>query len=100
MSWSACRCGCGFDELNPVLKKWVESNDLVSYVNSACRCSAHNKAVGGVVNSDHLTGNAVDLQLSITEFNFLPFVYEHFYVKVISAGAIHVSYRKPGRKYE
>ena len=30
-------------------------------VNSAVRCEAHNKASGGVENSAHLTGNAVDI---------------------------------------
>ena len=83
MSWSACRCGCGFDTLNPVLKKWVESNRLESLVNSACRCEAHNRAVGGVVNSDHIHGMAVDLQISVLEFNsflIFPLNSENFFV--------------------
>lgn len=30
-------------------------------VNSGCRCKEHNKAVGGVPSSNHITGEAVDL---------------------------------------
>ena len=96
--WYSCKCGCGFDNLHPVLKKWVESNGLVSLVNSACRCPTHNRAVGGVVNSDHTRGMAVDLQISHPELNsFLIFpLDENFFVKVISSKAIHVSYRPGG----
>lgn len=32
------------------------------YVNSGYRCKRHNKAVGGVINSQHLTGNAADIR--------------------------------------
>ena len=30
-------------------------------VNSGCRCTSHNKKVGGVTNSRHLSGKAIDL---------------------------------------
>lgn len=32
-------------------------------INSGCRCEAHNKAVKGSPNSQHLLGNAVDIRI-------------------------------------
>ncbi|MDF7670246.1 D-Ala-D-Ala carboxypeptidase family metallohydrolase [Orbaceae bacterium ESL0721] len=61
----ACRCGCGFDTVNPTLITVLEA--LRAYfgvpiiINSGCRCQTHNRAVGGVANSQHLLGNAADV---------------------------------------
>lgn len=61
----ACKCGCGFDtidfELVCLLDKIREHFDQPITVNSACRCPAHNKAVGGKPGSQHLRGRAADI---------------------------------------
>ena len=59
----ACRCGCGFDCLDYQLKFILEDLDskFSIKINSGCRCEMHNKIVGGVANSYHVKGKAVDI---------------------------------------
>ena len=62
----ACECGCGFDAVNPGLVdvlEWVRSlsGGVPLVINSGCRCPNHNAESGGVPNSPHLRGNAVDI---------------------------------------
>lgn len=69
----ACRDGCGLDRIDPDLVDNLQhSRDAVgiSYpINCGCRCEAHNKLVGGKVNSAHLPSagglcHAADLECS------------------------------------
>lgn len=63
----ACKCGkCGGYPVEPQ-EKLVKAEDKVRkhfgvpvYNSSAVRCKNHNSAVGGVSNSRHLAGKAVD----------------------------------------
>lgn len=61
----ACKCGCGLCNVAPELLRLLETiRALLNtpiYVNSGCRCESHNKAVGGVSTSKHLTGQAADI---------------------------------------
>lgn len=61
----ACHCGCGYNEPNPILVyKLDELCDLLGGkvdINCACRCPEHNEEVGGVENSQHVLGNAADV---------------------------------------
>lgn len=63
----ACSCGCGFDNPSYLLVQLLES--IRSYfnkpikINSACRCEKHNKEVGGEPNSQHVKGNAADINV-------------------------------------
>ena len=61
----ACRCGCGFDNVDPelvyVIQKIRDSFNKPVVVTSACRCKKHNKSVGGHRNSKHLEGIAADV---------------------------------------
>lgn len=64
----ACRCGCGYDAINPQL---VAALDMARKdagigftVSSGCRCKDHNKRVGGVADSSHVHGYAVDIQVN------------------------------------
>jgi len=61
----ACKCGCGFDEIDhelvQVLDAIREHFDVPCKVNSGCRCEAHNKFVGGAPRSQHLLGKAADI---------------------------------------
>lgn len=62
-----CKCGGTHDTiLNPELPKKLES--LYStlkcskiIINSGCRCSTHDKAVGGTGRGEHVYGNAADI---------------------------------------
>lgn len=59
-----CKCGCGADEM---VEKLIRTADGVRghfgrpmQVTSGRRCSTHNARVGGVSNSRHLSGKAMD----------------------------------------
>ena len=51
------------------LDKIREAYGLPIYISSGYRCDELNKAVGGVSNSQHKTGNAVDVNLGSVEKN-------------------------------
>lgn len=64
----ACKCGCGASDME---EKLIKTADKVRgyfgktmIVSSGRRCSAHNAKVGGVSNSRHLTGKAMDFCVS------------------------------------
>lgn len=59
-----CRCGCGSDSMDKTL---IQTADKVRAhfgkpmeVTSGRRCASHNAKVGGVSNSRHLSGRAMD----------------------------------------
>ena len=60
-----CKCGCGFAtvdaELLVVLEDVREHFDSGVKINSGCRCTEHNKRVGGERDSEHLRGTAADI---------------------------------------
>lgn len=60
-----CKCGCGFNDVDPRLIETLQTiRDAFKrplFISSACRCPAHNKAVGGVKNSQHVLGKAADI---------------------------------------
>ena len=64
-----CKCGCEMpgDVLVNITKlanqlQYVRDNVAMPItINSAYRCEAHNKSVGGSVNSQHLLGKAADI---------------------------------------
>ena len=68
----ACKCGCGFDAINPVIP--MVCQDIRDYINSfpgyakmkiivtsGCRCPKRNEEVGSK-SVNHTNGNAADLQ--------------------------------------
>lgn len=68
----ACRCGCGTANIQPEalekLNRVRASLGHPLYLNSACRCEAHNKAVGGSERSQHIStparpGRAFDVSI-------------------------------------
>lgn len=64
----ACRCGCGRDEVHPLLVTALEAlrerlgRPVV--ITSGVRCPEWNRAVGGRPNSAHLTGEAADIKVT------------------------------------
>jgi zinc D-Ala-D-Ala carboxypeptidase len=71
----ACKCGCGFDRISPVLIERLElargMAGVPFIVNCGCRCGPHNATVGGKPKSAHLQGEAVDLQATDNRSRFL-----------------------------
>ena len=64
----ACKCGCGFDEVDLNLVKLLEDirehfGEKPLYISSGCRCAKHNKEVGGVQGSRHVLGKASDIYI-------------------------------------
>jgi hypothetical protein len=64
----ACKCGCGRAAVSPRLVAALEAvrtkiGDRPLLINSGVRCEAHNKAVGGSPNSQHVYGNAADVRV-------------------------------------
>lgn len=64
----ACKCGCGFDAVDPRLITGLQAlRDLADRpitINSACRCETHNKHVGGASRSYHKQGKAADIVIA------------------------------------
>lgn len=64
----ACKCGCGSDNMEEKLIKVADRvrehycNPIT--VSSGRRCTTHNARVGGVSNSRHLSGKAMDFCVS------------------------------------
>ena len=63
-----CKCGkCTNNYIDIRLVKGLQAlRDLIGkpiIINSATRCKVHNKAVGGVPNSQHVQGRAADIRV-------------------------------------
>ena len=104
----ACKCGCGFDEIDPLLVSTLQRlRDEVQrpvVVNSGCRCKSHNAAVKGSKSSQHLKGKAADIKIdgmtSREIFDVLRRLYldgELYvgYVYAINGRSVHVDVRAP-----
>jgi uncharacterized protein YcbK (DUF882 family) len=63
-----CKCGCGFDIVDFKLVETFQAlRDYVNksiYITSGCRCPEHNKKVGGVGESAHVEGKALDMYIN------------------------------------
>lgn len=79
-----CKCGCGeakaSTDLIVKLQKARTTAGFPFVVNSAYRCEAHNKKVGGATSSRHLTGEAVDIGCtdSVKRMKLVAIGIEHF----------------------
>lgn len=64
----ACKCGCGFDEIDQRVMNMAQvirdELGVPVRVNSGCRCEEHNARVKGAKNSNHIKGLAADLACS------------------------------------
>lgn len=60
----SCKCGCGLNNIDlrlvKILDEIREHYNKPIIITSGCRCSKHNKAVGGVQGSRHVLGKASD----------------------------------------
>ena len=62
-------CGAGADRMSPSMLQMAEeiraeNGDKPMIVSSAYRCAKHNAEVGGVANSHHLYGQAMDVHIN------------------------------------
>lgn len=64
----ACKCGCGACEMKEAVVRVADRVrkhfDSPARVSSGRRCKTHNAAVGGVSNSRHLEGKAIDFAIT------------------------------------
>ncbi len=64
----SCRCGCGVNNITPdTLRRLNISRFLSDFpyiLNRAGSCKKHNKAVGGVEDSDHIYWTGFDIKYS------------------------------------
>lgn len=71
-----CKCGCGrgFDEMDEKLLEMLdalrEKSGIPLVISSAYRCPEHNKSVGGVIDSAHTKGKAVDIRCNDSKNRF------------------------------
>ena len=89
----ACKCGCGLNNMN---LKVVRIADYVrmyfgksAIVTSGSRCEKHNKEVGGVSNSRHLQGKAIDMYVQGVDGGELL----KYLQKLVNTGELRYSYR-------
>lgn len=88
-----CKCGCGLNNMN---LKIVKIADEVrkhfgkpSIVTSGTRCKKHNTEVGGVPNSRHLEGKAIDMYVQGVDGRKLL----NYLQKLVRAGELRYTYR-------
>lgn len=101
-----CHCGCGgnivSDKLMEGLDRLREGIGGPLYLSCAYRCPEHNRAVGGVSNSQHIDGTAADVLCP----DYLTFGEFKWYVEEYSGadgigiyeddGFVHIDYRDNG----
>ena len=60
-----CKCGCQQNNISPVLVQMLDvarsTAGIPFIITRGYRCKKHNKNVGGVTDSQHCNGNAVDI---------------------------------------
>ena len=74
-----CKCGCEMPEdvkenIQEVAKNLQVIRDVLKApirVNSSYRCPKHNKAIGGVKNSQHVLGKAADIRCDFISIDSL-----------------------------
>lgn len=108
LSEFACKCGnwpkCTATRPTPELISALEKLRAKYYpdglrIKSGVRCRAHNEAVGGKVNSQHLVGRAVDLE----DVKLTPWQVRRLRlfrgIGILNGRVLHVDVRRTGSKY-
>ena len=98
----ACKCGCGFNtvdtELLEVLTELREECNTPVIINCGCRCSKHNKEVGGAPKSKHLRGIAADIRVkgltSNTVYSHLNALFPNKYGLGLHDTFLHIDIRR------
>ena len=96
----ACKCDCGYDDISLDLVDRLQSiRDIIGkplHINSGLRCNNHNAKVGGAWESEHTTGEAVDIQCegSPLRYELLYLLIKKFNRIGIADNFIHVGISK------
>ena len=65
---TVCPCGCGKNDMSQEYMDWLETVRVEAgipfFLNSAFRCPQHNSDTGGVEDSEHCHGTAVDVKVN------------------------------------
>jgi len=96
-----CKCGCKLNNMDLNVVKIAdeirEHFGQPCIVNSGTRCTKHNKKVGGVANSRHLSGKAIDIYVKGVSGNTLLAYTKQLvsqgklrYTYLIAGNAVHV----------
>ncbi|MFV0481850.1 MAG: D-Ala-D-Ala carboxypeptidase family metallohydrolase [Campylobacteraceae bacterium] len=101
----ACKCGCGLNNISPLLVEKLEKArkraGVKFAITSGCRCATHNEKVGGVEESSHVYGYAVDIALDDRNWIFIIKALETEFDRIgIAKNFIHVDIdprKKPAR---
>lgn len=105
----ACKCGCGFDEIDPLLVSTLQRlRDEVQrpvIVNSGCRCAAYNATIPkSSKTSRHIQGKAADIKIEGMASGQIIDVIRRLYldgelyvgyVYAINGASVHVDVRAP-----
>lgn len=77
----ACKCGCGDDDISPLLVQKlqqlrdalceIEGRDVSIHISSGVRCVDHNRRVGGSSRSQHIVRKAADCIVSGVDPHFV-----------------------------
>ena len=92
----ACRCGCGFQDINlglvDILQNVRDNYPHPLIITSGFRCPEHNRNVGGSPESSHLKGLAVDIACpdSTSRYILLRTLVVYFSRICIAKNFIHV----------
>ena len=100
-----CKCGCGtVILLKPLIDALQEVREEIGgpiRINSGTRCVEHNAKEGGLDDSEHLTGEAIDIECGHSEdrWRLLRILPAYFYRIGIGKEFIHVGIKitKPQR---
>lgn len=88
-----CKCGCGLNLQKNGIKRIAdeirEHFGKPAIISSGTRCAKHNKAVGGVSNSWHLKGNAIDIIIPGVSANEL-YAYAQ---QIVNRGSARYTYK-------
>lgn len=88
-----CKCGCGLNNMNlkvvKIADKVREHFGSPAIVTSGTRCKKHNTEVGGVANSRHLQGKAIDMYVQGIDGGELL----KYLQKLVNAGELRYTYR-------
>lgn len=88
-----CKCGCGLnlqkDGIKRIADEIREHFGRPMIITSGTRCAKHNKAVGGVSNSWHLKGNAIDIIINGVSANEL-YAYAQ---QIVNRGSARYTYK-------
>ena len=70
-----CKCGCSLNNMNVEVVYMLDTArkfaNIPFKINCGCRCEKHNKDVGGVEDSAHIKGLAVDISTRDDKSRFI-----------------------------